>query len=200
MSAKRSKSRKTKAEIDETRSGNYRRGARLERLARASLERQGYSVVRSAGSKGKIDLVAWNSEHLRLIQCKAEGASDRKTRETLAALQRPTGATVELWERSASARSGWEIETFGVEQVVERCSHGAIDGQCKIATCLYSPVVNEIKIERAIVKMGANSFAQDLQHYPTRVDYVAEIANLSDEEQRAILIALLKTNGRENKS
>jgi len=80
-------------------STNYQRGTRLERLARDSLKRNGYTVVRSAGSKGKIDLAAWNGECVRLIQVKAKGALTKNEIEGLRSLPCPLCATIETWER-----------------------------------------------------------------------------------------------------
>lgn len=45
---------------------NYQRGARVEIAAMDALGALGYDVVRSAGSKGAADLVAW-SGNLRLV-------------------------------------------------------------------------------------------------------------------------------------
>ncbi|MBI3764145.1 MAG: hypothetical protein HY260_20075 [Chloroflexi bacterium] len=53
---------------------NYRKGARLEQKARKLLESLGYTVIRSAGSKGPADLIAIGPTHVRLIQVKATGA------------------------------------------------------------------------------------------------------------------------------
>lgn len=49
---------------------HYRRGADFERAVRAHLADHGYEVIRSAGSKTKVDLVAIKSGELLLIQCK----------------------------------------------------------------------------------------------------------------------------------
>ncbi|MFE5369219.1 group I intron-associated PD-(D/E)XK endonuclease [Streptomyces mirabilis] len=49
---------------------NYRRGADFERAVRADLVEHGYEVIRSAGSKTKVDLVAIKTGELLLIQCK----------------------------------------------------------------------------------------------------------------------------------
>ncbi|GEM_PF-2844306 len=48
----------------------YQTGTRLEYIARDKLESAGFIVVRSAGSKGPLDLVAWKGNDLRFIQCK----------------------------------------------------------------------------------------------------------------------------------
>ncbi|HEY4721038.1 MAG TPA: hypothetical protein VII92_04275, partial [Anaerolineae bacterium] len=78
---------------------NYLSGRRAEYAARRRLQLNGYTVVRAAGSKGPIDLVAWNDSELRLIQIK----SGRKgiAPDELSALQRlpaPPLASVEVWE------------------------------------------------------------------------------------------------------
>ena len=49
---------------------NYRNGARIEYKAKAELEKDGYYVIRSAGSHGVFDLVAIGFGKLRLIQLK----------------------------------------------------------------------------------------------------------------------------------
>lgn len=49
----------------------YLRGAYYERKAIASLEDAGYNANRSAGSHGVYDIIAYNSNHFRLIQIKS---------------------------------------------------------------------------------------------------------------------------------
>ena len=52
----------------------YRAGAEFERRIRIDLTGKGFRIIRSAGSKGKIDLLA-GREGLRLaVQCKLRGA------------------------------------------------------------------------------------------------------------------------------
>lgn len=51
----------------------YRGGADFEREVRAALVKDGYDVVRSAGSKTKVDLVAFKAGHVLLVQCKRNG-------------------------------------------------------------------------------------------------------------------------------
>ena len=48
----------------------YRRGADFERRVRDALEADGYEVIRSAGSKTKVDLLGFKVDQLLLIQCK----------------------------------------------------------------------------------------------------------------------------------
>lgn len=45
-------------------------GARLERRVRAELDELGYVTLRSAGSKGKVDVVAFGNDVILTIQCK----------------------------------------------------------------------------------------------------------------------------------
>ena len=61
----------------------YRRGARVERLLRKKLESEGYYVVRSAGSKGAVDLVAWNYNHCIVIQVALIGVKTKKDYDRL---------------------------------------------------------------------------------------------------------------------
>jgi Holliday junction resolvase len=49
---------------------SYVKGRRFENYVREKLERKGYLVVRSAGSKGIFDLVALKKGEILLIQCK----------------------------------------------------------------------------------------------------------------------------------
>ncbi len=55
---------------------HYAKGTRFEHKVRDNLESLGYSVIRSAGSKGdsKVDLVAFHPAYpLMLVQCKTDG-------------------------------------------------------------------------------------------------------------------------------
>ncbi len=53
---------------------HYRSGADFEREVRAHLVRNGYEVIRSAGSKTKVDLLAFKPGQILVIQCKRSGA------------------------------------------------------------------------------------------------------------------------------
>lgn len=48
----------------------YRRGRRVEYLLKNELEEKGWSVIRSAGSRGTADLIAWRARQVRFIQVK----------------------------------------------------------------------------------------------------------------------------------
>lgn len=55
------------------RPNHYRRGTAFERRVRADLEANGYRLIRSAGSKGKIDLLAGKPGQRLAVQCKITG-------------------------------------------------------------------------------------------------------------------------------
>jgi len=75
----------------------YRRGYRIERIARKNLEDQGYYVIRSAGSKGLFDLIAINQREVKLIQIK-KGRIDRGETERLKEFTNcPANARKEIW-------------------------------------------------------------------------------------------------------
>jgi Holliday junction resolvase len=52
---------------------NYSRGRALEYDTRDLLKAEGYEVIRAAGSKGKIDLVAFKTGEWLFVQCKIDG-------------------------------------------------------------------------------------------------------------------------------
>jgi holliday junction resolvase Hjr len=53
---------------------HYRGGADFEREVRAALAADGYQlVIRSAGSKTKVDLVAFKTDQVLFVQCKRNG-------------------------------------------------------------------------------------------------------------------------------
>lgn len=86
---------------------NYDKGARLERIAKKRLEARGYTVVRSAGSKGAVDLVAWNAKHTLLIQVKSNGQVTPNDTKKLLAFPIPARQVYrEMWEYN---RGNWLI-------------------------------------------------------------------------------------------
>mgnify|MGYP000570454909 FL=1 len=72
--------------------GSYARGAAFERKVRRLLEEDGWFVVRAAGSKGIVDLVALrergNVLRVQLISCKLNGYVPPAEREQLLELKR----------------------------------------------------------------------------------------------------------------
>lgn len=67
--------------------GNYRyvKGRRFEHQVRKWYESKGYTVIRSAGSKGKIDLIIWGRELIRRVNPLAVNVPRDKNRMALEA-------------------------------------------------------------------------------------------------------------------
>lgn len=91
------------------------RGTRYERQAKRELENSGFKVVRSAGSLGETDLIAYNKECIKLIQVKATKNMRAKIPllfvediERLKNLPAPPLSTKELW--CWRDRRGWQKE------------------------------------------------------------------------------------------
>jgi Holliday junction resolvase len=57
---------------------NYQRGSDFERRVGKDLAANGYEVFRSAGSRGKADLVAIKAGQILLVQCKRNGKIPRE--------------------------------------------------------------------------------------------------------------------------
>jgi len=91
---------------------NYQSGARLERLWMHQKKIAGYWVMRSAGSKGLIDCMAWNSEEIIMAQIKnGRQAYTQRDIDTLKSMARPSHARVVLCERVGANGIEWrEIE------------------------------------------------------------------------------------------
>lgn len=62
---------------------NYEAGARFERETRAHLAAEGYWVMKSAGSKTKVDLIAIKEGELLVVQCKRNGVCSPAERAEL---------------------------------------------------------------------------------------------------------------------
>lgn len=76
---------------------NYQLGYAFERRVMKHLTDEGYLVVRSSGSHGKIDIVAIALDDVRLIQCKRHGKISAKERAELLALREQLpGCTIQL--------------------------------------------------------------------------------------------------------
>jgi Holliday junction resolvase len=71
---------------------NYTRGRALEHEVRAALRTDGFEVIRSAGSKSKVDLVAFKVGMVALIQCKRDGKCPPAERAELVRLAALIGA------------------------------------------------------------------------------------------------------------
>ena len=85
----------------------YAAGRRLEYIARDEMQTRGYTVIRSAGSKGPVDLVGIGPRDVLLIQVKAEGQSIAAAVRKLAALPCPVNVKREVW--TWKGREGWAV-------------------------------------------------------------------------------------------
>jgi len=59
---------------------NYARGRRFEWRVRDVLRGEGWLVLRTAGSRGPVDLIALRPGEVRFIQCKTRYPTDREWR------------------------------------------------------------------------------------------------------------------------
>lgn len=73
------------------------KGRRNEWKTRDLLRREGYHVVRSAGSKGIVDIVAFNGQRLLLVQVKTNGGMSSEDIQNLKSLPAPPFASKQLW-------------------------------------------------------------------------------------------------------
>jgi hypothetical protein len=76
-------------------SNNYRRGYYAERRAVEELKKEGYFVVRAAGSRGPVDLVALGKD-VRLIQVKRGKGAMSEGKKEIARVPCP-GGIKEVW-------------------------------------------------------------------------------------------------------
>lgn len=83
---------------------HYRTGTDFERKTRHHLEAEGYEVIRSAGSKGKIDLVAFKTGAFLFVQCKLNGLCPPAERVEILRLARMGGATPLVAHRKPDGR------------------------------------------------------------------------------------------------
>jgi len=91
---------------------SYEIGRRAEWEVAAQLERAGYDVVRSRGSKGPVDIIACNKTHIRLIQVKYNCEASPAEIEALCYFKGPAGHTErEIWTRARGVR-GWTIRSL----------------------------------------------------------------------------------------
>lgn len=87
----------------------YRKGYEAERRAKQMLERMGFTVITSRGSHGPIDLAAWDSERILLIQVKRNCYLSRVERSTLKTMPRPRNAVVQCWRFTGRGKPDVEI-------------------------------------------------------------------------------------------
>jgi hypothetical protein len=78
----------------------YESGAAFERTIKRAFEANGFTCIRSAGSKGKVDLIAFNSNEMFAIQCKRETNRKHSYRDEMFEFGRlvvPDNCSKQLW-------------------------------------------------------------------------------------------------------
>jgi Holliday junction resolvase len=91
------------------RRSNYHRGRALEHRVREHLREQGYEVLRTAGSKSKVDLVALKPGQTLFVQCKRSGALPPAEWNALWDLAQMVGAVPVLAEQLTRGRRYWQL-------------------------------------------------------------------------------------------
>ena len=90
---------------------SYEQGRAAEYRCQELLETEGYTTCRAAGSKGKIDVIAWNTSEIRFIQVKTYRSKAGSYKQDVAALDTlalPANGAVELWVRRVGSRT-WDV-------------------------------------------------------------------------------------------
>jgi len=75
----------------------YAKGRRLEYRIMRLLEADGYKTLRSAGSHGLYDIVAWKEDDVRFIQAKHKPYVTRKEIEKIEKDVMPAKCRREIW-------------------------------------------------------------------------------------------------------
>jgi len=100
---------------------NYIKGRSSEYLAKKELEKNGWAVFRTAGSKSEADLIAIDLNQIKLIQVKSTNKKRirqkmyEKDIEKLAALWVPPNCKKELWIKQKGIKGFKIIRIEGVE-------------------------------------------------------------------------------------
>ena len=89
---------------------NYRVGMRFELRVRDYFQTGNWFVIRSAGSRSPIDLVAFKGGGVALVQCKTDGVMSNAERAQLQELARETGCRVYLFSRFGRKMISEEIK------------------------------------------------------------------------------------------
>ena len=88
---------------------NYTIGVRLERLWMSQMRAKGYKVMRSAGSHGLIDCMAWNTDEIIMVQVKnSKRTYNDDDLAELMEMPRPACAKVFLAERDGG-KEEWNL-------------------------------------------------------------------------------------------
>ena len=89
----------------------YEAGRNFEYRVKRALQRLGFTVIRSAGSKTPADLIAGRSGLVLLVQCTTSSSSkDKSDRENLLSMAREFhGIPVLAWKEKARGPLSWEV-------------------------------------------------------------------------------------------
>lgn len=85
---------------------NYARGAARERAIMALHRERGYTAIRSAGSHGLFDVVAFCDLHWKLIQAKSTVTEANAAMRGLVGFAAPPHTDIEVWLKLPR---GWRI-------------------------------------------------------------------------------------------
>jgi len=97
----------------------YPKGYRRELIAKRILEAQGYQVVRSSGSHGPWDLVAYKEGEIRFIQIKSYRPGPASREKMLRGPRGPLDVSREIWVYRK--RAGFEAYNHeGRQWIIER--------------------------------------------------------------------------------
>ena len=110
----------------------YVRGRKAEWKSRDLLVKQGYTVVRAAGSKGAYDLVAWNTAETVLVQVKCDRWPTKPEVEALVRVPTPPGGRklIHRWdyrEAKPYVREVWPGWRPGPREIHAPPTRGVID-------------------------------------------------------------------------
>lgn len=104
---------------------NYRRGADLERTVRQHLAEQGaWPIIRSAGSKGVIDLIASREGVTHAFQVKRECWPGPAERRALAAVTASTGWC--CWSVRWEPRQALQFRLVDCDATLRRAAFGNV--------------------------------------------------------------------------
>jgi len=81
----------------------YERGADFERKVKDDLMVRSWFAVRSAGSHGKVDILAYHETYALFIQCKKDGAFSPKEKKELLRLAKKHSAVPLLADKHCGA-------------------------------------------------------------------------------------------------
>jgi len=90
---------------------SYERGRQVEYRIQRELEAVGYTTARAAGSKGKFDVLAWDTHNFRIIQAKSfiqRAGSFRDDVGQIRGISCPPNTRREFW--IWKHRAGWQVK------------------------------------------------------------------------------------------